>query len=425
MAKDLLEELRTASRNVLIIGSAPISNPESWNDLRAALFSRLDTSDIRIDVIAESSNQLFQHSLRSDTPHASGTEPRTTFSQLEFRRNLLEKELNRTPLRRSRCSFTLCMLPLPIYVARVDGRTWYLPVTAYTTSLQRFKLLESSDPWFEMVQDYVSRLAAGAPDAKYLSQSDSELLELFDQERIPRGIYPRDCFYDTDHYQYVVWDFVFSRAGELLIHRRSENAKDNQGMWDKSVGGHIDFSAERSSEDAAGRELIEELYTKEKEQQSGHEYSLLSEDVAKVHYLGHWRLEGRGPEYLNHVAELEEGTSPGEEPWVFFKIPGTVEHNTPRILPDGRGVRRLRVLVDVFVFVSNTILTPEYAEKQLFNSKFQLVEMSTLKTWIEQGKDDRGAEFKVTPDLEYVMTGRLRNALEEVSQMIKYAAIRR
>jgi hypothetical protein len=201
------------------------------------------------------------------------------------------------------------------------------------------------------------------------------------------------------------------------------NAKDNQGMWDKSVGGHVDFVRERSSATAAVRELIEELYTKEKREQSGHEYSLLSEDVSKVQFLGDWRSDRMPSELLKSVSEFEKSLRPGEEPWVFFQLPGTIEHNTPRLLPDGNE-RRLRVLADVFVFISNTVLTPEYAKKELKNSTFILIEPAILKTWIERGRDDRNEPFVATPDLRYIMSGRFRDRIDEVSQVIKYSHLR-
>ena len=38
-----------------------------------------------------------------------------------------------------------------------------------------------------------------------------------------------------------------------------ENAKDNQGMWDKSVGGHVAIN-DIDTVKAVARELAEELY---------------------------------------------------------------------------------------------------------------------------------------------------------------------
>lgn len=422
----VLDAIQNARRSLVIVGTVPITHPEVWRSLTQSLFPKLDESDLRIHIIAESDNQLFQHSLRTDTSYANPEGRRLPFTQLKFRREMLEKELLRTPNRTKHSKFAMSTLPLPLYLVKVDDEsTWYLPVTGYVETLERFRKLTAGDPWLEMVTTYLSKLLDTDRDGRYLAASDTELLELFDQNHIPRGIYPRDCFYNTDHYQYVVWDFVFSRRGELLIHQRKTNAKDNQGMWDKSVGGHIDYNKERSSADAAVRELIEELYVKEKDRQTGHEFSLLGEDLSKVLFLGDWRPGKLGPDYLTPVMLVEKTSKDNEEPWVFYRVPGTIEHNTPRILPDNQGERKLRVLADIFVFIANTVLTPEYAQKVLKNSRYRLIEPDRLKSWIDNEKDDESEPFLATPDLRYVMTGKLRELLQEVAQLIEYSGLRR
>jgi hypothetical protein len=195
-------------------------------------------------------------------------------------------------------------------------------------------------------------------------------------------------------------------------------------MWDKSIGGHIDFKKERSTQDAAVRELIEELYTEEKKQQSGHAFSMLSEDITKIYFLGDWRIENYGPDYLNQIALLETNKPIGEENWVSYKNPKTFSHNTPRILPNGKGERWLRVIVDSFIFISNVGMNDE-AIKKMKNSEYRLVEPATLKSWMDMGVDDEGKEFVVTPDLKYIMTGELRDLIDKVSLTIKYSDIRK
>lgn len=421
---DFIEALKREHRNITVIGTSAIGDDEYWSDVDQNLFQKLDSGDLKCTVIAESDNQLFQHSLRTDTPYTTPSNCRLTYTQLKFRRELVYKALQKNDNRKQNSSFTLCALPLSAYLIALDNEIWYMPITAYPAKLERFKKLTQGDSWFEAIHAYMEKLLDKEKDGRFAVTPEKEMLELFDQDAIPRGIYPRDCFYGTDHYQFVIWDFVFNRDGKLLIHRRSANAKDNQDMWDKSVGGHIDFEKERSSSDAAVRELIEELYTKEKKEQSGHEFSLLSEDITKVLFLGDWRPNGCGPEYLDQIKLFDERSEVQEEPWVFYKIPGTISHNTPRILPDG-SQRKLRVLADIFIFISNTTLSQEYAREHLKNSKFMLVEPSLLKTWIEKGQDDHDNDFKATPDLQYIMSGKLRNVIDEVSQIIKYCDFRK
>jgi len=417
----IMDELSKAQRKVQIIGTIPLTDSEHWSNFIKILADKIDNNDMRCEIIAESDNQLFQLSLRTDTSYAR---ERIAFQQYKFRRDLLKKEADK---RKEKALFHISTIDLPFNIIKIDDQLFYLPITGYFDKLGRFKRITSDDSWFEILDTYVSCILDKTKEGRYLAKPGAELLELFDQDHIPRGIYPRDCFYDTDHYQFVVWGFVFSRDGHLLIHKRKENAKDNQGMWDKSIGGHIDFTLERSSADAAVRELIEELYTKEKNYQTGHEFTLLSEDTTKLKYLGDWRPEDIGPEYIDHIGLLEKDDKPGEEPWVFYKLPGTIERNTPRIIPEalGGGERKLRVLADVFIFIANTQLTPEYAKKTFKNSKYLMVSPSLLKTWVDQKKDDNGDVFIPTPDLEFVMTGKLRNTIDEVCQLISYSSIRK
>lgn len=421
---NFIEALKGHHRNVVIIGTCAIGDDEYWKDIDENIFQKLDSGDLKCKVIAEADNQLFQHSLRTDTSHTTPHSCRLTFTQLKFRRELIHRALVKNDTRKSNSEYFLSSLPLTTYLISLDDNIWYMPITAYPAKLERFKKLTQGDVWYEAIHSYMEKLLDKERDGRYTILPEKEMLELFDQDQIPRGIYPRDCFYGTDHYQFVVWDFVFNRDGKVLIHYRSKNAKDNQDMWDKSVGGHIDFEKERSSSDAAVRELIEELYTKEKKEQTGHDFSLLSEDISKVYFLGDWRPEGSGPEYIEHINKIDGHCDTEEEPWYFYKVSGTISHNTPRVLPDG-SERKLRVLADVYIFISNTALTPEYAKSKLKNSKFMLVEPSLLKTWIESGFDDHDNTFKATPDLQYIMSGKLRDVIDEVSQTIKYSNIRK
>lgn len=425
MINSILSSIESARVKIVFIGTVPLTEPDTWKKLKKVAFDRAEESDLQITVIAECDNQLFQHSLRTDTSYYDEPIGRQTFSQLKFRRDMVRRKIENNLKDGGSISFQISTINLPLYMVMIDNQEiWYLPVTTREESLFRYKKVTEEDDWRHIVKNSFSAIIDDKKDGKFVADAGTELLEIFDQDQVPRGIFPRDCFYDTDYFQYVVWGFVFSREGELLIHQRSANAKDNQGMWDKSIGGHIDFRTERSTAQAVVRELIEELYTKEQDQQTGREFSLLSEDPDKVYYLGDWRPQEWGPDYLNHIALLEGKTKKGEEPWVYYKIPGVIARNSPRILPEGKGKRRLRVLADVYVFIANGTLTPNYVANKLKNSIFRLARPGQLKSWIENGIDDFGKEFVPTPDLEFVMTGKLRDILDEVSQFINYGNLR-
>lgn len=412
------------SKNIIIIGLGVLGSPNVKKNFQEALFSRVADKKVKCIIIAESDNQFFQFSLLTDI----STKDRVSFEEFKIRRNYFYNELSKIQDGGELIDFKITSLNIPAFIVKLDNSIWHLPLSCF--DIDDYVKLDKKSKIYSSINSYAGYLINADQGGKYSTKYGAEMLELFDQKHVPRGIFPRDSFYGTDHYQYVIWGLVFNREGKLLIHKRKDNAKDNQNMWDKSIGGHIDFNIERSSQDAAGRELIEELFTKENKQQSGHAFSMLSEDIEKVYFLGDWRIENYGVDYLNQLKLLEAGASEGEENWVFYKIPNSFSHNTPRLLPDGKGERWLRVIVDSYIFIANTSVTEETVTK-MENSEFLLVEPRELKTWIEQGKKDIKSDndddytFDVTPDLKYIMTGNLRDVIEEVSLTIKYSDLRK
>ena len=273
------------STELVIIGTSILISPEIIPNCDIAIFDRIKNKELKCKIIAESENQLFQHSLLSDRPNNS----RISFKDLkegivELRARLKEVDPSETI-----SYYKTSSINLPFLAIRTNKSLWFTPSINFF--IQDYIKLDVNSELFKSVNKYIDDLTISELGDKYIANPDIEHLELFDQDNVPRGIFPRNTFYNTDHYQFVVWGLVFNREGKLLIHYRAENAKDNQDMWDKSIGGHIDFRKEQSSNLAAVRELIEELYTTEKREQTGHVFSMLSEDISKVYYLGDWRKE--------------------------------------------------------------------------------------------------------------------------------------
>ncbi len=423
MKNDIFEDMGKSSC-VLIVGLSIIDDNQYVGEVRK-LIKAFKEGEKEWRVIAESDNQLFQLSLLTDIAR----ENRISFEELKTRRDFFyqslpkeKKSIKIDEETKTEAKYNIASLNIPAFIIKTDTAIWSAPTI--DVDINNYKKITAENPEYEQLNQYIEYYYIQGDGKKYLAEPTKEMLELFDQKKVPRGIFPRDSFYETDYFQYVIWGFVFNREGKMLIHKRSENAKDNQGMWDKSIGGHIDFNKERSSQDAAIRELIEELYTVEKKQQAGHAFSMLSEDISKMYFLGDWRIEEFGPPYLNHIALLEEDKERGEENWVSYKIPKVITHNTPRILPEGRGERRLRVIVESFIFISNVGMDDE-AIKEMKNSQYRLVEPAILKSWMESGKDDGGNDFEVTPDLKYIMTGELRDIIDKASLAIKFSEIRK
>jgi isopentenyldiphosphate isomerase len=412
--KDLLFNDIKKSKLVVIIGVAILGDSKLKNKMKECFYDEVANGNKKAIVLMESDNQLFQMSLLTDIAQYS----RISFEEFKIRRDYLYKELTKLKITKS----LLMSLFTPSFMIKTDDNIWHMPVTSFDAD--NYEKIRKNSNEYNIINSFINFLTTEQQGLKYSCKPDEEMLELFDQNKVPRGIFPRNSFYNTDHYQYVIWGLIFNREGKLLIHKRSANAKDNQDMWDKSIGGHIDFKKERSSSDAAVRELIEELYTVEKDEQTGHAFSMLSEDAEKVYYLGDWRIEDFGSEYLEHIKLLEEPKEKGEEPWVFYKLPEAITHNTPRLLPNNKGEKWLRVIVDSYVFISNTSGVTEHSIKKMKNSEYLLVEPNELKSWMDTGKGKDGKAFAVTPDLKFIMTGKMRDIIEKVSLAIKYSDIR-
>lgn len=405
--------LSLAKKEVLIIGVVPLEI--EWDDL---LNIWADTSNANpsfsATILCESDNFLFAKSFITDTEHAT---PRVSFKEMAFRR---DQVIGRADTRiADNIRILQFHLPIPICAIRIDGELIYSPwLHALPTT---YIECGSEDPWSSLISSYADVAIDQKQGLKYSSKHGDEILELFDHSRTPRGIYPRASFYDTDYSQLVVWALVFDRDGRLLIHRRDKNAKDNDSMWDKSVGGHIDFQNDVDSSRAVLREVIEELFTDELKEQDIRTWDITDRDMI---YMGEWRPKQR------RSAPLEEIRSYTTE-WAFFRLKDSQHLYSPRHMPlrHGGGIRRLRVIADVYLFVAGRSLKDESLGK-LENSKYKLIELSDLKTVMDRAMSQQSVEgFEdgddareiplFSPDLTNIMTGSLRDVLEEFSLHVK------
>lgn len=85
-----------------------------------------------------------------------------------------------------------------------------------------------------------------------------ELLEIVDNQGNVRGLATREELHtDPALLHRVVHVLVFNSRGELLLQKRSLNKDVAPGLWDTSVGGHVEPGEEVLL--AAKREMFEEL----------------------------------------------------------------------------------------------------------------------------------------------------------------------
>jgi hypothetical protein len=418
--KELAEKLAKAKSRVQIIGVVPLE--ADWEHLAQAWAQRSNQSpQFQVDVLCESENMLFTKALTTDSEFATR---RRTFQELKFIRDLcleLPQFLvnARTPhhLHSDHHTFSLRMihLAIPVCVVRIDDDIF---ANLWLHELgDDYEEIEPTHAWHSGLIGYMDSYFDNNHGGKYASEPDAELLELFDHKRTPRGIFPRSSFYDTDYSQLVVWALVFDRQGRMLIHRRADNAKDNQGMWDKSVGGHVDFSMDVDTSRGVLREVIEELFSDEVKEKSDFftAWSVTDEEVV---YLGEWRPKQRKRYPFEEISAFRRE-------WAFFRLRDSQQLYSPRTMPNGKS-RRLRVISDVFLFVAGPGFTEESLGK-LKNSEFKLMSLPELKSVMDRALrdeivphfDEKNPVPKFSPDLTNIMTGELRDMLEEFSQYVK------
>jgi len=398
---DLWNELGSATEKITIVGVLPLrlDSPVTVRELT----NLISGTSVRVAILCESDSDLFNRSLSLDTPQAK---PRYSFSELKFRRDLFHEIPD--AIDASNVEIKNSYSPISLYLISIDNRFYCAPVTNVIPELQDYILLKEDSPWYSLAKGFETYLTDGY-GSRFTASPDAEVIELYDQQRAPRGLFPRSCFYDTDYHQYVIWDFIFDRNGNLLIHQRSANAKDNRGMWDKSVGGHVDWSREMTSARAAVREMIEELFEDELNKET---MAHFTETEANIVYLGDWRPEKRGRRPLEEIRLFKKNE------WAYFSLREQLQIDTPRHFEGG--VRQLRVIADVFLFVASTELRVD----KLKNSQYRLVRVTDLKSEIDLGQytNEQGEQcaFEPAPDLRYVMAGPLREILEKAAQSIRF-----
>lgn len=212
----------------------------------------------------------------------------------------------------------------------VDDLIRYAFTTLEIPTIDHYETItaESNPLLYKQLDDYVKFLLNDKSGGIFLSSPGDELIELYDIENIPRGIYPRKAFYSTEYQRYSIWAFIFNRKGELLMHKRSEYTADNRSLWDKSAGGHVDLK-DSSTIITAKRELVEELFLPEAEFTK-----YMRAELGDIIDFGEWNSGKRPEKYFKSDFDALDLAD-----WVVFrardkmtKEPMTIRRKSPRIM---------------------------------------------------------------------------------------------
>lgn len=344
-----------------------------------------------------------------------------------------------------------CYMPIPVSLIKIDDEIFITQQTLTKfDSIDKFQYVgdinsnkwdaEKLDPyrsyWIEDFQHYYkkyfdTKISSGVQ--KYSTEETKkgdrkEVIDIFNEDRVRIGSGPRDAFLSNMAIvKSVVWALIFDRNGRMLIHQRASNAKDNRGLWDKSVGGHVGVE-DLDTIDAIRREIAEELYTLENEGQGGHDkIDWLTTNKNKIIYLGDWKT-GRYP-------DLKQLHLNSDEYYAFsLNYADIMKRNfrkefifTERVLPSGKSVKA-KCFVDPYLCV----VAEDFDISKLQNSKYAMLTPNELKTCVDTGKirlnrktrmydpTAKPMDFKVTSDLGYLVGDSIwDDVVTEFSRRIK------
>lgn len=353
----------------------------------------------------------------------------------EVKQEKLE-EYKKSPKSRQRLFIKNCYLPIPVPMIKVDNELFITMALTQFNEIQKFqytgiimfdKVSGKYQPergksgymslWQEEFVKYFVEYFINENGAQKYSTEETqkgnrkEVIDIFDENRNRIGIGPRDAFLSNMAIvKSVVWALIFDRKGRILIHQRAKNAKDNQGLWDKSVGGHVS-TEDLDTIEAIKREVAEELFTFEHDGQGGHDIvEWMITNKNKIIYLGDWKT-ARFPD----LSALH--LSPDEYYNFSLNYPDINKRDfrreivvTERILPNGNAVKA-KCFVDAYL----CIVSEDFDISNLKNSKYALLTPNELKRCVvrrsiklnenreydaEFGLEE---EFKPTSDLAYLV----------------------
>lgn len=406
-----IEELVAFTKEKIFVPFTPEINKE-----KKMADNRLKTSDLRCD-FELSSKELRQFCLEGVLEMLQEKERRDYKLIKEYASKEAYVERNEQ-LKKFSCMSNFAQRfrvmhifhPIPIQMIKIDEVYYANLDPLHSYDVDKYVYIgnsslnsEEDKNRFHLFEEYVSYFEAFV-NSQYITEETKkgnrkEVIYNYKSNHAVIGQMPRDSFYGSENYKLVMWALVFDREGKILIHKRSINAKDNQGMWDKSVGGHIAIT-DRDTISGASREIAEELYTVEEEEQ-GHSKnsSWINTNKDKIIYLGKWN-EARYPNFATNLRlESDEFYS-----FSFDSRLTSQPIDSMRVLPDGTHIKA-KCFVDLYFVVTSE----EFDLSELQNSKYLVLPPQKIKEFAKIGElpkeisDKECGAFEVTPDLEYII----------------------
>jgi hypothetical protein len=434
--------IKKAEKEIAILGTNSLI-PYLENSAKTLTDLLTLNEKLTISIYYESDNENFNQSLCLDTPNSKN---RISYSSLNIHRDRIKGHNNNLGLKHivknsfdtesekesveKRFSIFQVNLRLPVNVLICDSKLYYCFVTNNLPTIEDYKEV-TDDKMKDDLLNYYSFYTDKSNSNNgsiYLSNPSEELIQLYDKQSYPRGIFPRSCFYTTEYKRYSVWGFVFNRKGQLLLHKRSENktTKDNRGLWDKSIGGHVNI-LDQSSFVTAKNELIEELFLP-----NDIDTKHLRADLGDIVNFGDWNISKRGEIHFR-----EAFASLSKFDWVLF---GATDNNGDPLSISRVSNRRFHEQEDKVKFIKTIFMSDIYffiapegyldtdeqmkdlvklSEKTGAASDHKLVSIDELRNWIKASEEENIEMEMFTDDLLFINV-ELRPLLEKFSEFVKH-----
>jgi hypothetical protein len=440
---ELLSLISGVKSRIRVLGAVSFDLP--YEIFRDDWYKRINEGELQVEIICESESDLTYSSLLSANKKVSGqdrsydignflrikNEPKIKLRDYFLNRQCKHIEPKGDVKERKdeeqKFSLRTCYLRIPIPVINIDDDYFYtLSLTKFCTQ-DKFEKITSEhiryDEFGKYFEAYFDNDLGAKKYSSELTEKDNktEIILMYNDKRQCLGQLPRQSFMKIKKAKVVIWGMVFTRDGRVLIHKRADNAKDNRGMWDKSIGGHVDMEKDTvDTVKAAAREMLEELYKIEAEDQGGHNTIAITEiKPDKPIFLGEWK------EGMRKTLPFKEVRN-NEEEIYFFRMNYNFSKNaldSPRILPDNTE-SPVKCFVDMYVFVMNE----KFDDKRLENSSYKLLELHDLydcylgeaiEYMDKETKKVKSEPLKATPDLRKIITCELWAELNAFADYLK------
>ncbi|HBX53214.1 MAG: hypothetical protein A2275_05715 [Bacteroidetes bacterium RIFOXYA12_FULL_35_11] len=439
---ELFSKIKEAKSRIRVLGAVSFDLP--YEDFRNDWYEHINKGELQVEIICESESDLTYSSLISANKKVSGQDRSYDFGsfmriknepKIKVRDYLVNKQCrhiepkgeNKDRNEEQCFSLRTCYWRIPVPVINIDDDYFCtLSLTKFCTQGKFERITKLNARYDEFQQYFYAYFDAEKGAKKYSSEitakdNKMEIILMYNDDRHCLGQLPRQSFLDITKAKVVVWGMIFTRDGRVLIHKRAENAKDNRDMWDKSIGGHVDMEKDTvDTVKAAAREMLEELYKLEAEDQGAHSASEIKEINPDIPiFLGEWREE------MRQTLPFKEIKNSKEEIFFFRMNYDFSKHaiDSPRILPDNTE-SPVKCFADIYVFIMNE----HFNEKKLENSSFKLLELYELydcylgepiKYIDKKSKGEKSESFKATPDLKKIITGKLWSELTAFADYLK------